>query len=100
MPGTDIASRDGGPILAADSGRVMVTGWIITQDMNRVVIDHGSGYLTLYGHLGAVAVQVGQTVRRGDVLGHMGSTGRSTGTHLHFEVRHGGVYENPLNYLK
>jgi murein DD-endopeptidase MepM/ murein hydrolase activator NlpD len=64
------------------------------------MIDHGNGFVTLYAHLSVVQVQVGQRVGRGDVLGQMGSTGRSTGTHLHFEIRQGGALQNPLNFLR
>jgi len=99
--GLDIANRGGGSVLAADSGRVVVAGWIDNSGYgNRIMIDHENGYVTLYGHLSLIQVQVGQTVKRGDVIGQMGSTGRSTGTHLHFEIRRGGVHENPLGYLK
>lgn len=99
--GVDIANHIGTPILAADSGKVIVAGWTDNTGYgNRVMIDHGNGYLTLYGHMSVVQVQVGQTVRRGDVIGLMGSTGRSTGPHCHFEIRHGGVLESPLSYLK
>jgi murein DD-endopeptidase MepM/ murein hydrolase activator NlpD len=97
----DIANRAGGPILAADSGRVIVAGWPDNSGYgNRVIIDHGNGYVTLYGHLSLVQVQVGQTVNRGAVIGQMGSTGRSTGTHCHFEIRRNGVPEDPGIYLK
>lgn len=97
----DISNRAGGPILAADSGTIIVAGWIDNSGYgNRVMIDHGNGYVTLYAHMSVVQVQVGQRVNRGDVLGQMGSTGRSTGTHLHFEIRHGGVLDNPLSYLQ
>jgi murein DD-endopeptidase MepM/ murein hydrolase activator NlpD len=65
-----------------------------------VVINHGNRFTTLYAHLSAVQVQIGQRVNRGDVLGQMGSTGRSTGVHLHFEIHHGGVFDNPLSYLR
>jgi murein DD-endopeptidase MepM/ murein hydrolase activator NlpD len=97
----DIANRAGGPILAADSGTVIVAGWPDNSGYgNRVMLDHGNGYVTLYGHMSLIQVQVGQRVARGSVIGQMGSTGRSTGTHLHFEIRNGGVQENPGNYLK
>jgi murein DD-endopeptidase MepM/ murein hydrolase activator NlpD len=97
----DIANRAGGPILAADSGTVIVAGWPDNSGYgNRVMIDHGNGYVTLYGHMSVIQVQVGQKVQRGNVIGQMGSTGRSTGTHCHFEVRHGGVLENPGIYLR
>jgi len=99
--GMDIANKVGTPILAADSGKVMVSGWVDNSGYgNRVLIDHGNGYVTLYAHMSVVSVQVGQTVRRGDVIGQVGSTGRSTGPHLHFEVRHGGVNEDPTSYLR
>jgi murein DD-endopeptidase MepM/ murein hydrolase activator NlpD len=98
----DIANHNGGPILAADSGTVIVAGWPDNSGYgNRVMVDHGNGFVTLYGHMSKIRVQVGQTVRRGDVIGDMGSTGRSTGTHLHFEIRRkAGGLENPANYLK
>ena len=67
---------------------------------NRVVIDHGNGYITLYGHMSVVQVVAGQRVKRGDVIGQMGNTGRSTGTHLHFEIRQGGALLNPASFLK
>lgn len=99
--GIDIANKGGGPILAADSGRVTVAGWPDNYGYgNRVVIDHGNGYQTLYGHMSKVNVVAGQSVNRGDVIGSMGSTGRSTGVHLHFEIRAGGGFQNPLNFLK
>lgn len=97
----DIANRAGGSILAADSGTVVVAGWIDNSGYgNRVMVDHGNGFITLYAHMSVVQVQSGQKVNRGDVLGQMGSTGRSTGTHLHFEVRNGGVLLNPMGFLK
>lgn len=97
----DIANRSGGPILAADSGTVVISGWVDNSGYgNRVVVDHGNGYVTLYAHLSVAQVRVGQRVNRGDVLGQMGSTGRSTGTHLHFEIRTGSGLLNPFNFLK
>jgi murein DD-endopeptidase MepM/ murein hydrolase activator NlpD len=95
----DIANRGGGPIIAADSGSVIAAGWDASGYGNRVLIDHGNGMITLYGHLSALQVQAGQRVNRGDQIGMMGSTGRSTGTHLHFEIRQGGVFLNPLTAL-
>src|SRR3989344_150994 len=83
--GIDIANRGGGAILAAVSGQVLVASWLDNTGYgNRVLIDHGNGIKTLYGHMASFSVVVGQTVKRGDKLGMMGSTGRSTGTHLHF----------------
>jgi murein DD-endopeptidase MepM/ murein hydrolase activator NlpD len=97
----DIANRAAGPILAADSGTVVVAGWVDNSGYgNRVMVDHGNGNVTLYAHMSVVQVKVGQRVNRGDILGQMGSTGRSTGIHLHFEVRNGGVQQNPMNYLR
>jgi murein DD-endopeptidase MepM/ murein hydrolase activator NlpD len=97
----DIANKSGGPILAADSGTVAVAGWIDNSGYaNRVIIDHGNGTQTLYAHLSVVQVQVGQRVSRGSVVGQMGCTGRCTGTHLHFEVRKGGVLINPGQFLR
>lgn len=96
----DIANRGAGPILAADSGVVVAVGWDSSGYGNRVLVDHGNGYITLYGHLSVLQVVNGQRVNRGDVLGQMGSTGRSTGTHLHFEVRQSGVFLNPMTFLQ
>src|SRR5205807_9109936 len=66
---------------------------------NFVLITHGNGFATLYGHLSSIAVSTGQGVRRGQVIGAEGSTGYSTGPHLHLEIRHNGAYQNPLSYL-
>lgn len=96
----DIANRGGGPILAADAGRVIAAGWDSSGYGNRVMIDHGNGYVTLYGHMIVLQVTVGQTVNRGSVVGQMGSTGRSTGTHLHFEIRQGSVLLDPGRFLR
>ena len=97
----DIANKAGPSVLAADSGRVVVAGWPDGFGYgNRVIIDHGNGFQTLYGHLASVSVGVGQTVSRGNVIGRMGSSGRSSGVHLHFEIRAGGGLVDPLVYLK
>lgn len=96
----DIANHDGGPILAADSGTIIREGWDNTGYGNMIMIDHGNGFKTLYGHMSKFNVSMGQTVKRGDVIGQMGSTGRSTGTHLHFEIRTGFGLMDPLGYLK
>jgi murein DD-endopeptidase MepM/ murein hydrolase activator NlpD len=99
--GADIANRDGGPILAADAGTVVVAGWPDNSGYgNRVVVNHGNGFLTLYAHMSRIDVVVGQRVNRGDKLGMMGSTGRSTGTHLHFEIRTTKGNADPLAALK
>ena len=97
----DISNRAGGAILAADAGVVTVAGWPDGSGYgNRVIIDHGNGYVTLYAHMSVVQVQVGQRVNRGDVIGQMGSTGRSTGVHLHFEIRQGGALLDPSSFLR
>ena len=96
----DIANRAGGSILAADAGTVVGAGWLDNSGYgNRVIVDHGNGFVTLYAHMSVVQVSPGQQVGRGAVLGQMGSTGRSTGVHLHFEIRKGGLL-NPLSFLQ
>ncbi len=98
--GIDISNTAGGPILAADGGRVTVAGWPDNSGYgNRVIIDHGNGFVTLYAHLSRIDVGVGQYVSRGQQIGMMGSTGRSTGIHLHFEVHRSGTALNPLGLL-
>lgn len=98
-PGLDISNLGGGSIKASDSGTVVVAGWLDASGYgNRVVIDHGNGYRTLYAHMSAVYVSPGQQVGQGEVLGAMGSTGRSSGMHLHFEVIKDG-HLNPLSVL-
>lgn len=99
--GIDIANKEGPGILAADAGKVVAAGWPTGWGYgNRVTIDHGNGFQTLYAHLSKIYVQPGQSVNRGDLIGQMGSTGRATGVHLHFEIVKNGVKVNPLNYLK
>jgi len=98
--GIDIANRASPTVVAADSGKVITSGWSGVGYGNHVVIDHGNGYRTLYAHMQRLFVVPGQTVARGAALGQMGSTGRSTGIHLHFEIIKGGAYLNPLGILK
>ncbi len=98
-PAIDVAAWTGAPILAADSGYVIVAGWDNSGYGYHVVIDHGNGYQTLYAHLEAYYVDAGQNVAKGQQIGEMGSTGRSTGPHLHFEVRQGTVQRNPVGFL-
>ena len=97
--GIDIARPSGFAIKAADNGVVTSAGKEGTYG-NRVVVDHKNGFQTTYAHLASINVKNGQVVSSGTKLGVMGSTGNSTGIHLHFEVRKNGVIVNPLNYLK
>ncbi|OGE19118.1 hypothetical protein A3J19_00495 [Candidatus Daviesbacteria bacterium RIFCSPLOWO2_02_FULL_41_8] len=100
-PGIDIANRSGPAVAATDGGTVIVAGWPDSTGYgNRVVIDHGNGYTSLYAHLANIYVSAGQTVSRGQLIGQMGSTGRSTGTHTHLEIHFKGVAVNPLSILK
>lgn len=99
-PGIDIANPTCPDVLAADAGVVTVPPFMAGGYGNYVTIDHGNGYRTLYGHMQAIYVVTGQTVKRGDRIGKMGTTGRSTGNHTHFEVRYNGVNINPLGVLK
>ncbi|MFA6016944.1 MAG: M23 family metallopeptidase [Patescibacteria group bacterium] len=96
----DIANPSQPPVLAADSGTVVYAGCLDWGYGCHVIIDHGNGYQTLYGHLSSYSVEAGNSVGQGSQIGLMGSTGRSTGTHLHFEIRSGGALLNPLNFLK
>ncbi|MCX6730708.1 MAG: M23 family metallopeptidase [Candidatus Roizmanbacteria bacterium] len=96
----DIASNGGPAIIAADTGTVTYAGCINWGYGCHVVVDHGNGYQTLYGHMSVISVNAGQAVNQGQQLGNMGSTGRSTGPHLHFEIRLNGVLQNPQEYLR
>lgn len=96
--GIDIDNETGTPIQAAGAGVVISSGY--TDDYgNMVVISHGFGYQTVYAHLARRDVQAGRKVTKGQAIGTMGSTGRSTGSHLHFEVRFNGALVNPENVL-
>ena len=95
--GVDIGAPDGAEIIAADGGTVVTAGWSGGYG-NCIMIDHGNGYTTLYAHLSGYAVSSGQTVSRGDVIGYVGSTGVSTGPHLHYEVREGGSTVDPMGF--
>lgn len=97
--GVDLGTVEGGPIYAADGGTVIYAGPISGGYGIMVMIDHGTGYQTLYAHLSSVNVSCGQGVSQGQVIGYGGSTGNSTGPHLHFEVRYGGGYVNPWTVL-
>lgn len=96
--GMDIGVDYGTPIHAADGGTVILAGWCGGYG-NAVIIDHGNGLQTLYGHNTSVAVSEGQAVSQGEVIAYAGSTGYSTGPHCHFEVRENGEAVDPMGYL-
>lgn len=96
--GQDIDAAWGAPVIAGANGTVTFVGWQNGYGQ-LVVIDHGGGLTTRYGHLSAIAATAGQVIRRGEFLGRVGSTGRSTGPHLHYEVRINDQAVNPLQYL-
>ena len=96
--GTDVAAASGTPIYAAFSGTVVEAGVLGTYG-NWVLIDHGNGVQTGYAHNSAIHVSIGQTVSAGDLIASMGSTGASTGPHLHFEVRVNGEAIDPVPFL-
>jgi len=98
-PAIDIAGALGNAVNAADSGVVVFAGWSNFGYGYMVVIDHGNGWQTAYAHLSAVAVGCGQSVFQGGYIGALGSTGNSTGPHLHFETVYNGAKPNPLDYL-
>ena len=98
-PAIDIAAGLGAPIYASDSGVVVFAGWSNWGYGYMVVVDHGNGWQTLYSHLSQWNVNCGQSVYQGTVLGLSGSTGNSTGPHLHFEINYQGTRVNPWNYL-
>jgi murein DD-endopeptidase MepM/ murein hydrolase activator NlpD len=97
--GIDIAGFTGDGIFAADSGVVVFAGWATGGYGYMVMIDHGNGYQTVYGHMSVVSVSCGQSVYQGGYIGAIGSTGNSTGSHLHFEVRYLGGFINPWYVL-
>jgi murein DD-endopeptidase MepM/ murein hydrolase activator NlpD len=96
--GVDIAAPTGTPIQAAAAGVVETAGWVQGYG-NCVLIDHGNGRKNRYAHCSKVGVQPGQPVKRGQVIAEVGSTGNSTGPHLHFEVISNGKRENPCNHV-
>lgn len=98
-PGIDIANDTGTPLVATADGVVTAAGWNAGGYGNLVDIDHGNGIFTRYGHASEVLVSEGQQVRRGEVIAYMGSTGFSTGPHVHYEIHVHGETVNPASYL-
>ncbi|OGK56832.1 hypothetical protein A3J15_01910 [Candidatus Roizmanbacteria bacterium RIFCSPLOWO2_02_FULL_38_10] len=96
----DIANRGLPPVLAADTGTVSYASCLKGGYGCHVRINHANGYESLYAHLSQINVAVGNGVAKGQTIGRVGSTGRSTGPHLHFEVRQSGKLVNPLSFLK
>ena len=95
----DIGGATGTPVFAADSGYVAMLGWSGSGYGNMLIIDHGNGFQTLYAHLDGFNVRQGQSVKKGQTIATVGTTGRATGPHLHFEIHKGGVQRNPLGIL-
>ena len=98
-PGVDFTSNTGTEIYATGDGVVETADNLAQGYGNHVVINHGFGYQTLYGHMSRIAARVGQKVKRGELIGYVGSTGRSTGPHVHYEVIKNGEKINPVNYF-
>ena len=98
-PGMDIANDLGTPIVATADGVVEYAGWDSGGYGNMVDINHGNGIMTRYGHASQVVVSAGQSVKRGQIIAYMGSTGFSTGPHVHYEVHVNGQKVNPISYL-
>jgi murein DD-endopeptidase MepM/ murein hydrolase activator NlpD len=96
----DIDGEEGDPVYAADNGVVVYAGWNNWGYGNVVVINHGNGWQTLYGHLSAIYVNCGQSVWQTNIIGAIGNTGNSSGSHLHFELMYNGAKVNPHDYLR
>ena len=96
--GIDLAVGNGTPVVASAAGTVIVAGWTGGYG-NLVVVDHGNGIATAYGHNTSVTVGPGQSVAQGQLIAYSGNTGHSTGPHVHFEVRLGGAAVDPMGYL-
>jgi murein DD-endopeptidase MepM/ murein hydrolase activator NlpD len=99
-PGIDLANSKGTAVVASDSGFVEFVGWDNSGYGNMILINHGNGAITRYAHLNSFAVEAGASVKKGQLIGRVGSTGRSTGPHLHFELIVNGVHRNPVGIVK
>jgi murein DD-endopeptidase MepM/ murein hydrolase activator NlpD len=97
--GIDLAMPTGTPVFATADGIVSKAEWFSSYGLY-ISLEHGADIQTRYGHLSRLNVAAGQPIRKGDVIGYVGSTGRSTGPHLHYEVRIAGASVNPLPYLQ
>lgn len=97
--GIDISAGTGTPVKATADGIVSFSGWSAGNG-NLVVVEHGFGYSTFYAHNSSIVVKVGQKVKRGDIIANVGSTGNTTGPHLHYEVWHNGKPVNPIDFIK
>jgi LysM repeat protein len=97
--GIDIAGNEGEGVYATDAGVVVYSGWNNYGYGNMIMVDHGNNFQSLYGHLSAINVQCGQSVGQGDVIGAIGTTGHSSGPHLHFEIRAISSFVNPWDVL-
>lgn len=97
--GLDFVAACGTPVLAADRGKVTEAGWSPYGGGNRIVVDHGKGLKTTYNHLASIGVSKGQTLAQGGRIAAVGTTGSSTGCHLHFEVMVNNRTVNPAGYL-
>lgn len=98
-PGIDIALAEGSGVFASDTGTVTFAGWNIYGYGNLIVVNHGNGFETLYGHLSGINVRPGQVVNQGQVIGAVGNTGNSSGPHIHFEIRQNSFQDDPCWYL-
>lgn len=99
-PAIDIGGSIGNAIYAVDNGVIVYAGWSDYGYGNLIVVDHGTGWQSAYAHLSSVGVSCGQSVYQGTMIGALGSTGRSTGAHLHFELVYNGAKVNPFNFLQ
>ncbi len=99
-PGIDLANSKGTAVVATDAGYVEFVGWDNSGYGNMILVNHGNGAISRYAHLAAFAVEAGASVKKGQLIGRIGSTGRSTGPHLHFELIVNGIHRNPVGILK